>query len=170
MFDVDGDVKISKGYVLTIDTWENDGDNRTTKTKSFSKLEDARMWVNIAVKYAAQCGNRYGCIYEAFNDGEISFADFGFTDEEIEYIHKSKFFFNMRDVEEANAEIEKLKDPEDDDAFNGFFDGLNSYMYDMDVSGSEDYMGRVIDGWSIHEIPETVEYKRIAFGGQSEYN
>ena len=35
---------IEKGYTLTVKSWENDGDNYNTKTKTVQTLEEAKVW------------------------------------------------------------------------------------------------------------------------------
>ena len=38
---------VSKGYTLTVVSWENDGDNYNTKTKTVQTEEEAKVWWNM---------------------------------------------------------------------------------------------------------------------------
>lgn len=56
-------VVVKKGYTLTVVSWENDGDNYNTITKTVDTIEEAKVWWNmmqLCSNGSETLGNSYG--------------------------------------------------------------------------------------------------------------
>ena len=68
---------IKKGYTLTVTSWENDGDNFNTKTKTVETLEEAKVWWNMMqlCKSESSPGKIYlGNSYNGFKSNQEKIA------------------------------------------------------------------------------------------------
>ena len=127
---------INKGYTITVVSWENDGDNYNTLSKTVETLEEATKLHKI---YTELCKSGKRGISNSM-DGES-------TQTIIDYINNNKELFLDIDLDSVNSENK-------DEAQNYIMDYMNDLL---DLLGSSEwYDFRVCDSCTINYSPEDI--------------
>jgi len=129
---------ISKGYTLEITSWENDGDNYRTKTKTVETKEEAEKLVKICNELFAGCCNGEGGVGNSM-EGESDWVL-------LEYV-------------EDHPDLFPELDPTDESAISDYFSNL---AYEL-MGSSECYDFRVCESVTVTYSPEDVYLEEIKF-------
>lgn len=130
---------INKGYTLTVTSWENDGDNYNTLSKTVATKEEAKVWYNMMeVCSSANLGNECD---EFDEDQKEAITEF------------------MNSNHEALMSQEDWDEIEDyDDLETWFLDFVNELL-----GVSEYYLCRVVESVVITYSPEDIYLEEIKF-------
>lgn len=132
---------INKGYTLTVTSWENDGDNYNTLSKTVATKEEAKAW--------------YDMMQLCVNLGDI---DEGFTDEQsqrvVDFVENNELIF-QRDI------LDEIKE-EDDDVTVELEDWFCEMVSEL-LDSSEYYRIRVMESCVITYSPEDIYLEEIKF-------
>lgn len=132
---------ITKGYTLTINSWENDGDNSRTKTITIEDETLARAVFKMGNELFKSCNNGQNGIGNT-NDGDDEQAERKI----IEYMTKHPELYPQ------------LENPSDDKLIS-----LCMSYNDRMMGGSEWYYSRVLESITVTHSPEDVYLKEISF-------
>lgn len=154
------EVVIEPGFMVVVDSWENDADYPRTETKFFEKLEDAKSAIALAEHYSEIFGNDTGWNSEAYSTD-------GLTRDLIKWaIIQSQDGYIRDDIERVLALFEvdgspvDEEDEETQDIIQTVSDVASDYAHEF-MGGSETYTCRVMEAWNIFEIPEQVTFKSV---------
>jgi hypothetical protein len=132
---------ISKGYTITVDSWENDGDNSRSKNIIIENKEEAIKIAKMAQTLFISCNN---------GDGGIGNTNEGYEDEAkqiiLEYLNKYPDFFENQS---------QMTDEE-------LIDEIMEINYNL-MGGSEYYYSRVLESIQITHSPEDIYLEVIKF-------
>jgi aromatic ring hydroxylase len=137
--------KINKGYTLTVTSWENDGDNYRTKSKTVQTLEEAKVWNEMMQMCTSKNTSeevKLGNTYDGYDEKQEQLI--------LDFIKKHHNTFNI-----SQKDLEDLEDTYD---FIELFSDLSCEL----LGGSEDYMCRVMESCivtysPVDVIPEIIE-------------
>lgn len=141
---------INKGYTLTVVSWENDGDNYNTKSKTVQTKEEAKVWYDLMQlcksknnqpKNIITLGNTYG----GFNEKEKEVA-INFLKEHYKILL-------------PNDDIEQNRDDDYEDQLIYWFTDLAGQL----LGYGEDYACRVMESCTITYSPEDIYVEEIKF-------
>jgi hypothetical protein len=122
---------ISKGYTLTVTSWENDGDNYRTKSMVFESEDEAKAIAKMCKAVFNSCNNGDGGIGNMMDyEGEMA------SEVILEYLEE-----NPEIKETIIACNPKVKLNGDKDIFNFI---MEKYNYGL-MGGSECYYSRVCE-------------------------
>lgn len=131
---------ISKGYTLSVTSWENDGDNYKTESMTFESKE-------LAVAVAKMCST----IFKSCNNGDGGIGNM--SDGEDESAHGI-----ILPYMKAHPELYPDENPSDDELIDICMDYNSNLM-----GGSEYYYSRVFESCSLTYSPEDVFLEEIKF-------
>lgn len=157
MFKVsNSDVTIQSGYILVVDSWENDGDYHNTKSQTFKNIEDAQTAASILIKHAEMFGNKGD--WDA-----VSFVG-------VDTLTEDELRFLLPGVKNFQEVLEIYKDYQDggeDDSnpkmvelLGNLYKECSSIAYQF-LGGSECYLCRVYDGHAIYQVTSSVTFKNV---------
>lgn len=129
---------IKKGYTLTIISWENDGDNYRTKSKTVQTREEAEKLFKICSTVFKSCNNNNGGVGNSMN-GRADYVIINFVEENPE------MFSELIDMKE-----------------DSIIEYFNDIGYEL-MGGSEYYNFRVCESCSVTYSPEDVYLQEITF-------
>lgn len=148
MFDVKrGNLVIPKGFVVSVESCENDGDNYRTENEHFDTLKDAELFVSIVTKHSEIYGNDCSD-YRATTSLDIP----EYTQEELDYLLGEGKITVGQLLLDIENEVEAVLDD--------VFEAGQQLCYTA-MGGSEYYICRVLSGTSIFEVKETVTFKHV---------
>jgi hypothetical protein len=127
---------INKGYTLTVVSWENDGDNYNTQSKTVETLEESEKLYNICKKVFVSCHNGEKGVGNSMG-GKSKHVLF-------RYIKNNQDLFPDLTTE--------------DDILNYFYN-----LSDELLGGSEYYDFRVCESCTVTYSPEDVYLEEIKF-------
>ena len=132
---------VNKGYTLSVISWENDGDNYRTKSKTYDTKEKAVKIAKLCKELFVSCNNGNGGI------GNINEDDEEEANETIlEWLENNPTFFeNQENLDEE-----------------GLINDIMEINYNL-MGGSEYYYSRVFQSASITYSPEDVYLEEIKF-------
>lgn len=148
MFNVKkGDLVIHKGFVVSVVSWENDGDNYRTENEHFDTLKEAELFVSIIDKHSDVYGN------DCSDYRDTTSLDIPeYTQEELDYmLGEGKLTVGQLLLDIEN-EVEAVLDD--------VFEAGQQLCYTA-MGGSECYICRVLADTSIFEVKETVTFKNV---------
>lgn len=138
---MDTTLVVEKGYTIKVVSWENDGDNYNTITKTVATIEEAKAHFNLLNVDS-------DLVHQTLKYRDIRIGNSRVIKEKA----KEKVFYLM--VENGLA-----SDDEDlDIVYNRFSEVYNNYC-----GYSEDYIHRVVDAVSITYSPEDIYLENITF-------
>lgn len=144
---------IGKGWLLIIESWENDGDNNSTDTINLA-LEDKPQldWLMHLIPYFQESSWRKG------PNGEEGYYVGNVYDDDAVYDRLRKIM--KEGFEKFWPENEYyLEFPEDFEPFEFIYD------YGHAFRGMDDnQMTRKIASWKLYEVPEDISFKELARG------
>lgn len=123
---------IPAGYRLTVDSWENDADNRRTVVVEGLSFEKCAFYVELC---KLMQDDRYRNLYEP-DDGEVEAAQKAFQ----RLVKKQLKKHGTVDI-----------DFDDLDDLEMLADHVGSILYDLGLAGG-DYFTRVCDAWKVEYI------------------
>lgn len=157
-------VDFKPGFILTVDSWENDADSPATKSKHFRNLDDAKMEIGILAQFAKNWGNAYNDWGDVTKDNRGKPFDASeYSDEQLNWIIGNDPDF---DNVEIIASIRDVKHPDHEENNGMIWDIIQDTIVSPLMGSSEVYSCRVLDAWSIHEVKEPVSFKRVANGSK----
>jgi hypothetical protein len=128
---------VKKGYTVSVTSWENDGDNYATNTKTYDDKEYALAVLQLCKKVFASCNNGDGGVGN-MNDGSYEGAS--------EII--------LKYVTENPTVLQGETDPE---RFVDIVMDINYYL----MGSCEYYYSRVFDNGFVFYSPEDVKCEKI---------
>lgn len=143
----------SKGYLIRIISWENDGDNYNTKELLLDTEQEARTvsaLCNLLRSRHSVDHPSFGNMYEPSDSDIKEFAVAIAAVPGIKEFVKSVF----PDIEEAQ---------ENPECGFGYMDSIMDILYDLGLTGSEHYFTRVCDTVSVYRIPADVVVEELTF-------
>ena len=129
---------INKGYTLHDTSWENDGDNYRTKSKTVPTKEEAEYLHKIFTELFKSCNNGEGGVGNSMEGEENQTI--------LDYVNEHKNIFTDLSGE-------------DEDGILGYFDDLSYQL----MGGSEFYDFRVCESVVVTYSPEDVYLETINF-------
>ena len=134
---------IPAGYRITVDSWENDGDNSRTKTIEGLSEQDAKFAVDFALLFGSRNGKDegFGNLYEP-------------SDKEMNKVGEA-----IKEVVAKHSPLPKDLSEVFEDADSDVFCMLE-YAYDLGLTGGE-FFTRVLDGIKVEYIPEPIEIQDV---------
>lgn len=153
LFKADGkSAPIPRGFLLAVDSWENDGDLYQTEFKHFDTEAEASMHLRITKVFADQYGNEDSIFSESLDTSKI--------DRDIlEYII-------ARLIQEDYLLVgllEALGDPyseSHEDALKVLCNEMHDISREL-LGYSEHYACRVFDGGSVYALPDGVNLRTV---------
>ena len=136
----------SKGYLIRVTSWENDGDNYNTK----ELLVDTEQEASTVSALCNLLRSSFGNMYEPGDNDRQEFAVAVAAVPGIKEFVKSVF----PDIEE---------DQEDPECGFGYMDAVMDILYDLGLTGSEHFYTRVCETVSVYRIPADVVVEELTF-------
>ena len=141
---------VKKGYTLTVVSWENDGDNYNTNTKTVKTIEEAEAFYKLMQLCVSKNSNRKGLgntTDDSFNTRQVKMiADFL---RENPAALKEFFEYNP-DLDDDNI---------DDEDYVVYFDEIK---HDL-LGSSEYYLCRVMESCTVTYSPNDIYLEEIKF-------
>lgn len=134
---------LSKGYTITVVSWENDADNYNTKSIVVDTLEKAKAYYDLMQLCKSKNNQAPGIIKLGNTHGEYS----------IDQEELIRTFLTENNILVNNNILEDNED---------FIDYFQELTYSL-LGGSEDYMCRVMEVCTITYSPEDVYNEVIKF-------
>ena len=142
---------IEKGYRITVESWENDGDYCKTESITVKTKREAQMIVDLAKLHKSQNNHKdpgFGNMYEP-------------DESRLNEYHRAiaAVLRNYIDILDKEL-VEMVVDPdhEDSDAAADWISDL--YLYNLGLVGGNFYT-RVLDGFIVEYIPEDIVLKVV---------
>jgi len=134
---------IPAGYRITVDSWENDGDNSRTETIEGLSEQDAKFTVDFALLFGSVNGKDegFGNLYEP-------------SDQEIEGLNKAIKRVVAKHSPLSSDLHEVFEDVDSD------IDVYLEYAYDLGLTGG-DFFTRVLESIKVEYIPEPIEIQDV---------
>jgi hypothetical protein len=137
---------IGEGYTITVESWENDGDNYNTLSITVDTAEKAKAYYDLMQLCRSQHNQSKGAIYFG-NNQDFSTAQYS----------KLKEFFKDNTI--LLNELVQLRDLEDNDVVEDIFHEVTSPL----LGSSEYYNCRVMASCDIVYSPEDIYLEEIIF-------
>ena len=129
-------IVVKKGYTLTVRSWENDGDNYNTKTKTVDTIEEAKVWWDMMQLCS---GEKLGNSYDGFSKKQEKIA--------IDFLKdNSSILLPEQDM------------VDDDEVLVDWFRDLAG-----ELLGYSEYYCRVMDSCKVTYSPVDIEVEDIEF-------
>jgi hypothetical protein len=134
---------ISKGYTISVTSWENDGDNYKTKSMVIESEDEAKAVVEMCKTIFKSCNNGDGGIGNTMDDDASSvkelIAEFMLKHPVLikDFLKNNPELNNISDIESAIEEM-------DEDTMDDLVDICMEYNYNL-MGGSEYYYSRVCE-------------------------
>ena len=132
--------QIKKGYTLTVTSWENDGDNYNTKSKTVQTLEEAKVWYEMMQLCESNNTRGLGNTYNGFNKQQKEIA--------VNFLKKHHTILLPHDDIEAN-----------EDNLEDWFCSLAGELLDYSEHNACRVMESCVVTYSpVDVIPEIIEF------------
>lgn len=141
---------INKGYTLTVTSWENDGDNYNTLSKTVATKEEAKAWYEM-MQLCKSENNQPNGVIKLGNTDEISDKQSKVI---IDFIEQNDLIFQREILDEIKEEDNDVAEELEDWFFERAAELLGS---------SEYYMCRVMESCTVTYLPEDIYLEEIEF-------
>jgi hypothetical protein len=144
------ELMLKRGYHITVTSWENDADNYNTKTLVVQEREAVDMLVALFNMLGSRNRNscHFGNMYEPSESQLQKFAE------------------AVAAIPGMTADLEKnfawVKDAEEDpECGAGYMDAVMDILYDVGLSGSENFYTRVCESITVFYVEQDIYAERI---------
>lgn len=138
---------IKAGYRITVESWENDGDNTKTETQDGFTLEEAKFHIELFKLFYSQ-NQQAGCFGNMYEPSE----------HEMERMFEA--VSNVIAKHPCSSEFFEVFDDETlDDVLH---DQTMNILYEFGLSGGE-FFTRVLESFTVEFIPNDIEIKDVTY-------
>jgi hypothetical protein len=137
----------SKGYLIRVTSWENDGDNYNTKEIQVITEQEARTIVEFCNLFGSSSHNEYDIGNLCDGDGVSARPAF----RAFYYKHPNFVNLTLSDCEDEEEEVDTI------------CDAMMDVAYDLGLSGGEYFYTRVCETVEVYHIPADVVVEEVEF-------
>ncbi len=149
MFDSGNDVDIASGYILSVNSSENDYDHRKNLLKLFGTFYEAKNYIECVQVFAEHFGNHYG----SYSDKADTFPVEKLTQDNLNFLAIEYDAESLKSFAETTGTVRLA-------ILDTIRDLLSEMCYDV-LGSSECYACRVLDSWYIYEVTKPITSKVV---------